>query len=130
MVPGSQVGEPGQDSVEAQRSYQNTRTLWIEPVTGAIIKGREQQLATIDYNSQPKVTATQVSIEYDEATVKKNIDGAREDGRDEGGYQSKAAQLHLIGFWVPLISLIIGLLLFAVVAFFQLWPRVRRSAAR
>lgn len=129
MVPGSLVDEPGRVSVEAQRSYQNTRTLWIEPVTGAIIKGKEMQLATIDYNGQPKATATQVSIEYDEATVKKNIDGARENGRDEGGYQSKAAQLHLIGFWVPLIALIIGLLLLAVMAFFQFRPRARRSAA-
>ena len=94
-----------------QRSYQNTRTLWIEPVTGAIIKGREQQLASLDYNGEAKVTATQVSIEYDDDTVKKNVEGAKVDGVDEGGYKAKAAQLHLIGFWVPLVSLILGLLL-------------------
>jgi hypothetical protein len=126
MVPGSLVDEPGRDSVEAQRSYQNTRTLWIEPVTGAIIKGKEQQLATIDYNGEAKKKATEVSIEYDQATVKKNVEGAIENGVEEGGYKSKAAQLNLIGFWVPLISLIIGLLLLGLVAFLQLRPRATR----
>jgi hypothetical protein len=126
MVPGSLVGELGRDSVEVQRSYQNTRTLWIEPVTGAIIKGKEQQVATLDYKGEPKVTATRVSIEYDDDTVKKNVEGAVVDGVEEGGYKSKAAQLHLIGFWVPLISLIIGLLLLGLVAFLDLRPRATR----
>jgi hypothetical protein len=123
MVPGNLVGEPGRDSVSAQRTYKNTRTLWVEPITGAIIKGKEQQHATIAYNGEDKKTATRVSIEYDDATVTKNVKGAVEDGVAEGGYQSKAFQLNLIGFWVPLVSLILGLLLFAAVAFFQLRPR-------
>lgn len=122
-VPGSVIGDSGKDSVVVQRTYKNTRTLWVEPVTGAIIKGREQQLATIAYEGQDKLTATQVTIEYDDATVTKNVKGATENGVAEGGYQSKAAQLHLIGFWVPLLSLILGLLLLASVGFFQLRPR-------
>ncbi|MFI6826055.1 DUF3068 domain-containing protein [Kribbella sp. NPDC050241] len=122
-VPGSLVGDSGKDSVIVQRTYKNTRTLWVEPVTGAIIKGREQQLATIAYEGQDKLTATQVTIEYDAATVAKNVKGATENGVAEGGYQSKAAQLHLIGFWVPLLSLILGLLLLASVGLFQLLPR-------
>ena len=115
-VPGSLVDQLGQDSVEVQRTYKNTRTLWVEPVTGAIIKGREQQLATIAYDGEDKLTATNVTIAYDDATVKKNVKGAVENGHDEGGYQSKATQLHLIGFWVPLLSLILGLLLLGFVA--------------
>ena len=115
-VPGSLVDQLGQDSVEVQRTYKNTRTLWVEPVTGAIIKGREQQLATIAYDGEDKLTATKVTIAYDDATVKKNVKGAVENGHDEGGYQSKATQLHLIGFWVPLLSLILGLLLLGFVA--------------
>jgi Porin PorA len=110
-VPGSLVGEPGQDAVEVQRTYQNTRTLWIEPVTGAIIKGQEDQLAELRYKGEPKVVATKVSIGYDDATVKKNVSGAKEQGVMEGGYKAKAAQLNLIGFWVPLLSLLIGLVL-------------------
>ncbi|TCO51674.1 DUF3068 family protein [Kribbella antiqua] len=116
IVPGSVINEPGRDSVEVQRTYKNTRTLWVEPVTGAIIKGKEQQLATIAYDGEDKLTATQVTIEYDDATVTKNVKGATVNGVAEGGYQSKAAQLNLIGFWIPLVSLILGLLLLAFVA--------------
>jgi hypothetical protein len=119
LVPGSLVDDFSQDSVAVQRTYKNTRTLWIEPITGAIIKGEEKQLATIAYDGEDKLTATQVTIAYDDATVKKNVKGATENGVDEGGYQSKAAQLHLIGFWVPLLSLILGLLLLGAVGFLQ-----------
>lgn len=64
-------------------------------------------------------------IKYDDATVKKNVDGVK--GSDEGNYKAKAMQLHLIGFWVPLISLIVGLLLLALVVFLSVRPR--RSVA-
>ncbi|MEV6287007.1 DUF3068 domain-containing protein [Kribbella sp. NPDC051770] len=127
-VPGALVGEKGRPSVEVQRMYQNTRTLWIEPVTGAIIKGEEKQLATIDYNGEAKITATDATIGYDDATVKKNVEGATVDGRSEGGYAEKASQLHLIGFWVPLLSLILGLLLLGLAVFLSLRPRGRRAA--
>ena len=76
-VPGSLVGEPGKDSVVVQRTYQNTRTLWIEPVTGAIIKGQEHQLATFAYNGEDKVTATKVPIHYDDDTVRRTSKVAR-----------------------------------------------------
>lgn len=128
LVPGKLVGEPGRDSVEVQRTYQNHRTLWIEPVTGAIIKGREEQLASLSYNGEAKVTATQVKIEYDEATVKKNVEGAKENGVEEGGYKAKAAQLNLIGFWVPLVSLILGLLLLCLVAALSVRAVSRRTS--
>ena len=123
MVPPSVVKEQGTEAVAVQRMYQNKRTVWIEPITGAIIKGQEEQLATLNYNGEPRVTATKVLIRYDEATVKKNVDGAKENGVKEGGYKAKAAQLHLIGFWVPLISLITGLLLLALVGLLSLRPR-------
>ncbi|GAA1612807.1 DUF3068 domain-containing protein [Kribbella sancticallisti] len=121
MVPPAVIKETGTDAVAVQRSYQNKRTLWIEPTTGAIIKGQEEQLASLSYNGEPRVTATKVLIKYDDATVKKNVDGVK--GSDEGNYKAKAAQLTLIGFWVPLISLIIGLLLLGLVLVLSLRPR-------
>ena len=125
MVPPSVIKESGTAALEVKRTYQNKRTLWIEPVTGAIIKGQEEQLASLSYNGEPRVTATKVLIKYDDATVKKNVDGVK--GSDEGNYKAKAAQLNLIGTWVPLISLIIGLLLLALVVFLSVRPR--RTAA-
>ncbi|WP_432950059.1 DUF3068 domain-containing protein [Kribbella sp. CA-253562] len=127
-VPGAVIDLKGQPLVEVQRSYQNTRTLWIEPVTGAIIKGEEKQLATIDYQGEAKITATDATIGYDEATVKKNVEGAQVDGRAEGGYQEKASQLNLIGYWVPLLSLILGLVLLAGAGFLWRRPKARRAA--
>jgi Porin PorA len=44
-VPGSLVGL-GDPPVNADRLYQNTRTMWVEPVTGIIVKGQEQQKQT------------------------------------------------------------------------------------
>ena len=126
-VPGNLVDEPGKAAVEVQRTYQNTRTLWVEPITGAIIKGEEDQLASLSYNGEAKVTATQVKIAHDDATVKKNVNGAKENGVDEGGYKSKAAQLHLIGFWIPLIGLLLGLALLGLVV---LQMRSSSSVAR
>ncbi|WBQ02378.1 DUF3068 domain-containing protein [Kribbella sp. CA-293567] len=123
QVPGKLVGEPAQAAVAVDRTYQNTRTLWIEPVTGAIIKGEEKQLASLEVDDEPRLTATEVTIAYDDATVKKNVEGAEENGVQEGGYQAKAAQLNLIGFWVPLLSLIIGLLLLGLVVALQLRTR-------
>ncbi|WP_432889083.1 DUF3068 domain-containing protein [Kribbella sp. CA-245084] len=115
MVPGTLVDDPSKPSVAVQRTYQNTRTLWIEPVTGAIIKGQEQQLATIAYKGEDKLTATKVTIAYDDATVHKNVKGAKENNIAEGGYQAKAAQLQAISVWIPLGSLILGLLLLGFV---------------
>ncbi|MEV8371930.1 DUF3068 domain-containing protein [Kribbella sp. NPDC056861] len=129
-LPGKLVGEPAQAAVPVDRTYQNTRTLWIEPVTGAIIKGEEKQLAALEINDEPRLTATEVTIAYNDATVKKNVEGAKEDGVEEGGYKAKAGQLHLIGFWVPLISLIIGLLLLGLVAFRQVWQPATATRAR
>lgn len=122
-LPGTLVGESSPAAVKVDRAYQNTRTLWIEPVTGAIIKGQEKQHAAMEINGEERLVATDVTIAYDDATVKKNVLGAKENGVQEGGYKDKAAQLHLIGFWVPLISLIIGLLLLALVGALHLRPR-------
>lgn len=127
QVPPAVVGETGTAALTVQRMYQNKRTLWIEPTTGAIIKGQEEQLASLSYNNEDRVTATKVLIRYDDDTVKKNVNGVK--GSDEGNYKAKAAQLHLIGFWVPLISLIVGLLLLAMVAVLSLRPRRVAPAA-
>jgi DUF3068 family protein len=128
-IPGKLVGEPQTPAVGVDRYYENTRTLWIEPVTGAIIKGQEKQHATLEGGAEPLV-ATDVTIAYDAATQEKNVKGGKGEESKEGGYQSKAAQLHLIGFWVPLVSLIIGLLLLGLVVALQLRPRPVAAHAR
>jgi hypothetical protein len=101
QVPGSLVGEPDEGSAPADRMYANTRTLWIEPETGVIVKAEEEQLTTLDIDGEPAATITELVIAYDEETVAANADT----------YGSLATQLRLIRSTVPLVGLILGQLL-------------------
>jgi hypothetical protein len=42
-VPANLAGGTGTGTVTAGRMYQNVRTVWVEPNTGSIVKGQEQQ---------------------------------------------------------------------------------------
>lgn len=103
-IPLSLLGETGEGNVEAPEMYSVVRTLWVEPETGAVIKRTEQVRNTINWESEPRITLTDVTTSYDDATVKKNADD----------YGSKASLLNLLYSVVPLVSLLVGLfLLFA-----------------
>ena len=54
-VPRGLFGLEDTGSVEARRTYQNTRTLWVEPVTGVMIKVQEAQTQYM-YLDEPGVT--------------------------------------------------------------------------
>lgn len=75
-VPGALVGQAGKPSVRADRIYATVRTLWIEPYTGAIIKGSEQvnQRLAFEGNEVPVIRGT---LTYTDATVKANIEKFR-----------------------------------------------------
>ncbi len=112
-LPASVTGF--EDDVIADRMYSNTRTLWIEPETGAVIKAQEDQLTTFDYEGEPLITATDATIGYNEETVQFNVEY----------YESDASQLALVRFWVPVFSLF-GLVFIAVGIFLLVTGR-RRS---
>ena len=97
-VPGSLVGEDA-DAVEADRSYSNVRTLWVEPNTGVIIRGQEQQRSTLQVDGEDRVTVTEVTIAYDDETVSANVDE----------YGGQAGQLRLIRSTLPLALALLGL---------------------
>jgi hypothetical protein len=99
-VPGSLLGLPDQPSVTADRVYSTTRTLWVEPRTGAIIKGSEKvdQRLAAQGKQAPVIQGT---ITYDDATVQRNIDK----------YADAARGLRLITSIGPLVCWIFGLLL-------------------
>lgn len=107
------------DDVLADRMYSNTRTLWIEPETGAIIRAQEEQLTTFDYEDEPLITATDVTIGYDEATVENNVDK----------YSSLALQLKLVRVWVPILGLILGILLIGIGVFLAVSGRDGRDGS-
>jgi hypothetical protein len=95
--------------------YSNTRTVWVEPTTGVIIKGQEELtqtltgLASLDPNSALRdpalqnVLALHGTLTFTPATV-------HNQGLLAKDYLPK---VHLARTWLPLIALIVGVLALA-----------------
>jgi Porin PorA len=127
-VPRSALKLPGEGSVDVDRDYKSTRTIWVEPVTGAIIKAADHQFSTLQYQGRQTAIATDATFTYTPDTVKKNVDGAPgPNGQTDGDYKSKAMQLNLVKTVVPLVALILGVLLLALAAFLQARPAPARA---
>ena len=68
-LPGGVFDTEG--NVSAKVMYGNTRTLWVEPNTGVIIKGQEQVDKSL-VSDKGTIAATKGTIGYNEATVEEN----------------------------------------------------------
>jgi hypothetical protein len=100
-VPGSLLGESA-PSVQAPVFYTDTRTVWVEPKTGVIVKGNEVNKTTLrDDAGNDKVTALQFDLTFDEATQKSQAQLARDN----------IGKIDLVTTWLPLIGLVVGVLL-------------------
>jgi hypothetical protein len=111
-VYDKQTGVPGElfhakKPVNANLVYQNTRTLYVEPNTGLIIKGVEQQNKRLEAPGYAAVPTTIGTIGYTDATIKQNI-------KDLG---SKGTQLGFIKGPLTPIGILLGLLLMGAGAF-------------
>jgi hypothetical protein len=103
-VPGSLVGSPA-DSYQAPRYYANVRTVWVEPTTGIIVDGSEDQLQTLrGPDGTDRLTLIKASLSFDDATVSHYAKLAT-DGKN---------QLTLIGTTVPIIAALLGIVLIVV----------------
>lgn len=101
-VPGFLFGgaksSPG---VKAAFSYTNDRTLWVEPETGALIKGQDAQREWLtDPKTDKSVQVLTTTSTYDDATVKQNVND----------YKGKASQLKALKI-APWVLGILGVLL-------------------
>lgn len=101
-LPASTWGvEGGETPVTMTRWYTNVRDLWVEPETGVVIKGQEQQYQYYAREaSRPEVTVLQVSLPFNEDTIEFQVEQAK-NGIDT---------LNLFGRTVPIILGILGLL--------------------
>jgi hypothetical protein len=97
VVPGALVGAPAQASVTADEVYANTRTLWVEPRTGAIIKGAEKVNERLVYNGT-EAPVLQGTIAYTDATVQAQVDK----------YKGDAASLKFVTTTGPIVGWILG----------------------
>ena len=109
-------------TVKTQNYYSNVRTVWVEPNTGVIIKGQEQQYNTIRAAGADRVVITAVTIGYNAESVKMLADT----------YGPKGARLHLVRTILPIVSLIAGIVLVLAGLGLSLWFRTgrRRAGAR
>lgn len=107
---------PGQQLVQNDVPfwYEATRTVWIEPRTGVIVKGSEQNSATFrDDAGQVRSTIVQFDVTFDDATQRSQADLAR-DG---------IGKIRMISLWLPLAALLLGLLLLAAAVLLLRRPR-------
>ncbi|MGB2721581.1 MAG: porin PorA family protein, partial [Rhodococcus sp. (in: high G+C Gram-positive bacteria)] len=101
-LPADTWGVEGGDApVTMTRWYENTRTLWVEPETGVVVKGEEQIHQYYAREAgQPEVDVLNAPITFDENTVEYQIQQAK-DGQD---------QISLFGRTVPIIAGILGVI--------------------
>jgi hypothetical protein len=117
-VPGSLVGDSA-PSVQAPVYYADTRTVWVEPKTGVIVKGSEQNLTTLrDSAGQDKTVVLQFDLTFDEATQASQARLARDN----------IGKIDLVTTWLPLIGLLVGIVL--IIAGAIIAVSADRAAAR
>lgn len=112
-VPGSLFAPALRVDVRADLHYANTRTLWVEPNTGVIIKGEEQVEKVLTAPGQQPVPFTVGTIGFDDETIQANA--------DEWG--SKGSLLGLIRGPLMWYLLIPGLILLGLGAFLAFTSR-------
>ena len=102
-APASIFGIDEEGDVKLDRIYANTRTLWVEPETGVVIRGQEAQDVVAEYQGEEVATLTDALIGYNAKTIADNVDD----------YSSLATQLKVIRVWLPWLGGVIGALLVA-----------------
>lgn len=112
-LPGALFGTD--EPVDAARIYENTRTLWVEPNTGVILRGVEEQNVRFEPRDSalPSVPITIGTIGYSDETVASNVDT----------YGSRGALLGFINGPLTWVGIVVGVALLALGAFLALGGR-------
>ena len=118
-IPGTLAGDPDTPSVQTNIIYSNTKTLWVEPATGIIVKAQQDATQVLETQGGEQVlTLLDAVLTYDEATVDANADDA----------SSGANRLRLLGTILPFTALLLGLIAFAAGLVLLRSPQGRRIA--
>jgi hypothetical protein len=111
-APASLFETGAEGTVTATEMYANTRTLWVEPVTGVVLDGREQVDTVYTADGQQPVPKTVGTIGFDQKTVAANA----------GKWGPKARVLSFVDTWLTPLGLVVGALLLGAGA----WLLLRR----
>jgi hypothetical protein len=105
------------DTITATEMYSNTRTLWVEPVTGVVIDGNEEIENVYEAAGYEPVAKTVGSIGFNAATVADNV----------STWGSKSSLLSFVDNWLTLVGLAVGIVLAGIGAFLILSGSPRRQ---
>ncbi|HEY0641042.1 MAG TPA: DUF3068 domain-containing protein [Pseudonocardiaceae bacterium] len=104
-LPGDLVDQPDEETVTASRYYENTRTVWVEPYSGIIVKGQEEQKQTLrGPDGAELLTVFAGTLAFNEETVKNSAADAS-DAR---------SQLRLVRSVGPAVLISVGAVLLLV----------------
>jgi hypothetical protein len=98
-LPGAILGQPAKLLLTADMVYSNVRTVWVEPSTGAIVKGQEDQLRVFRAEGGPDTTVLDAEIAFTDGSVDQAVARAEDS-------MAKAKAITVI---LPLIALVLGL---------------------
>jgi Porin PorA len=101
-LPGKVAGQPDVPAIRVSQYYENTRTVWVEPYSGIIVKGQEEQNQTLRSSDGREVaTAFRGTLAFTDATTK----AAAKDAKDA---RSKLRLVKTVG---PAVLITLGVLL-------------------
>jgi hypothetical protein len=76
-VPGDLVGQPGTPSVSVNQVYSNTRTVWVEPTSGVILRGEEALKLVYRAAGGQQFTGVDGLFKFDDKTISEAVDQAK-----------------------------------------------------
>jgi hypothetical protein len=83
-LPASLLGEEGDDEIEAETMYQDTKTMYVEPETGAVLNRTEDVVNSYAVDGEDRITATEATISYTADQVVRNADDQRSNAQSLG----------------------------------------------
>jgi len=104
-VPGSLVGQPEvKGNVTATLVYNNVRTVWVEPVTGSIVRGQEAQKQVLRTSDAQDTVVLDALLAFTDETVTEQAKTAEEN----------KASVQMISTIIPAVLAVLGLILLLV----------------
>lgn len=92
------------EATTARLMYSNTRTFWVEPVTGSYVDVRDQPRKELVPDVGPRTVLLNADFRYNEATVKASAERAADN----------ASSIGLLRLWAPIGLGVLGLLAIVV----------------
>ncbi|MBM0277045.1 DUF3068 domain-containing protein [Micromonospora tarensis] len=98
------VGKFAPGATSGQVVYSNTRTVWVDPVTGSYVNVREQQHKELRPDTGTPTVLLDADFNYTDDTVSRSVETVKEN----------RSKIGLISFWGPIAAGVLGLIALVV----------------